>query len=87
MIVDDFDIVGLSLAPAEADSPLVTDSDTVLASAGAAKLLQAISRRQTQVVQRFGGVKHAKLTESNTLQVKRPPADGLPVEQALGFTV
>lgn len=87
MIIDNFHFVGLSLAPAEADPPLVVDLDTVLAIALAAKLLEAISWREPQVIQCFGGIKHAQLSQGRSLQVERPPSDGLPIEQALTITV
>src|SRR5262249_1785526 len=43
MIVDDLDIVGVAVTPAEADAPLVVDSDAVLPFAIPGEPLQPIT--------------------------------------------
>jgi len=42
--------MGIPIAPAEADSPLIIYPDAVLTSAIATQLLQAIAWRQSQVL-------------------------------------
>jgi len=46
MIVRYLDVVGVAVAPAEADSPLIVDPDAVLTGAIATQLLQPIAWRQ-----------------------------------------
>jgi len=49
VIVNDLDIVGVAILPAEANTPLVVDTNTVLATAPTLKLLQSIARRYSQI--------------------------------------
>jgi hypothetical protein len=61
VIVDEFHVPGATGAPGEADTPLIVDSDAVLAGAGAAQLLESVARRYPQVVDALGGVDESKL--------------------------
>ena len=54
MIVDDFDLKGVSVAPAEADPPLVVDPDAVLPFALARQAFQPIAWRGREIVQAAG---------------------------------
>ena len=58
MIVDDFDLVALPLAPEETDTPLVVDPDAVLPCALPFHRFQAICGRNAQVVEALGRVEH-----------------------------
>jgi len=51
MIVYDLDIIGVSLIPTEADTPLFVDPDTVLSFPISGQFLKAISWRDTKIVQ------------------------------------
>jgi hypothetical protein len=51
MVVGDFYVPRTIISPAKADSPLIIDPDTVLASPIATEFLQAVPRRNAQVVQ------------------------------------
>ena len=42
LIVYDLNVVGIAISPSEADTPLVVDSDTILAGPIAPEFLQAI---------------------------------------------
>jgi hypothetical protein len=53
MIVYDLDIIGVSLIPTEADTPLFVDPDTVLSLPISGQFLKAISWRDTKIVQPF----------------------------------
>ena len=46
VIIDDLDVEGVAVLPAEADAPLIVDPDTVLTLSVARELLQSISRRR-----------------------------------------
>jgi hypothetical protein len=50
MVVNDFDIVRLSILPSETDSPLVIDADAVLAGAVADQRFETIPQRDSQIL-------------------------------------
>src|SRR5437763_3241264 len=52
VVVGDLDIEGVGIAPSEADSPFVVDSDAVLSLPIALQLLQSIPRRRSYVLKR-----------------------------------
>jgi hypothetical protein len=54
VIIYNFDIVGIAIAPDKADAPLVVDADTVLPFAIASQRFQVIARRRPQIA-KFGG--------------------------------
>jgi hypothetical protein len=56
MIVNNLDLVGVAGLPAKTNTPLIVDPNTVLALSISAEFFQTISRRDTQVVERFRGV-------------------------------
>jgi hypothetical protein len=56
VIIDDVDVVGVAVQPAEADAPLVVDAEAVLTFTVPAEGLEAVSRRYTEIVQGVGGV-------------------------------
>src|SRR5262249_5248950 len=66
MIVDDLDIVGVAVAPAEADAPLVIDPNAVLPFAISGQPLQPISRRRPQVLE------IASIVKLHQLAISRP---------------
>jgi hypothetical protein len=51
VVVGDFYIVCVAIAPYETDSPLPVYSNRVLAGPVSAELLQAIARRDSQIVE------------------------------------
>lgn len=51
MVVNDFYVVRVASAPSKADTPLVVDTDAVLAFSVSAEHFQAITRRYPKVVQ------------------------------------
>jgi len=61
VVVDDLDILGSSVGPSEADSPLLVDPDTVGAGAIALELLQPVSRRHSEIIERLRGVEDEQL--------------------------
>lgn len=87
MIVDDLDVVGVAVDPAEADAPLVVDADAVLAGPVAAELLEAIARRDAQVLEVHGTVDQAELPEHDAAEVGRESADGFARPETLGVAV
>jgi hypothetical protein len=70
MIVVYFHLPGSSVAPDEADSPLIVDANAVLSTAVSGKGLQAIAWRDPQVVQSFRVVQHHQLLLCSALNVR-----------------
>jgi hypothetical protein len=65
VIIDDLDIVSITLAPYETKSPLVINPNAMLAAPVAFQCLQAISRWNTQVGQPPGPVQVQQLSPGN----------------------
>lgn len=65
MIVNDLDIVNAIIGPAETDPKLIVHTNAPLAGAVTGQPLQAVSRRQSEVIKTAGRVQHPELSESN----------------------
>ena len=63
MIIDDFNIVGFAVFPAETNTPLVIDPNAVLAFSVPCKLLKSISGRDADVIQCLCGIEKQKFPE------------------------
>jgi len=85
VVVNDSYVVGVALLPAETDAPLVVYPDTVLALALTLEGLEAIGGRHPEVLKALGPIEHPELSQSATLEVRREPANRLPVEERLRF--
>ena len=84
MVIDDLDVVCVSVRPAEANAPLVVDADAVLAPAVALQHFQPVSRRDEQVLKGPGLAEVEQLAPRRPLD--RPEAsDQMVVEQRLGL--
>jgi hypothetical protein len=60
VVIGDFDIEGISLAPAEAEPPLIVDADAVLAGTIPPKCFQTIARRNSQEIEGCRCVQHVE---------------------------
>jgi hypothetical protein len=56
VVVDDFDTVGSSVRPAEADTPLLIDADAVGARPIALEFLEPVSWRHPQIIECLGSI-------------------------------
>lgn len=86
MVVHNLDIQGVRASPAEANAPLVVDTNAVLPFAIAAKDLQTIARNSSEIGEggrRLDVVQLPLCTRSNTLKF---PAE-LAAEHLLGLAV
>ena len=70
MVIDDFDFIGPIRLPAEADTPLVIDTDGVLALPVALEGFQTVSRRDGEVVYFCNGMDLGELAQGDTLDVR-----------------
>lgn len=84
MVVDDQDIVGVSIFPAEADTPLLVDSNAILPGSFACQLLQTIARWDSEVVQLFCCVNHYKFSQHYAPQSRWKRSHRLSLEQTRG---
>ena len=85
MVIDDFNLERVAGVPAKTDSPPLINADAPLAGSTSGELLQAIGRRDAQVVQRNRTVEHSQLAQGNLLNVAWQPARAAKVEDALCF--
>lgn len=87
MIVNDLDLECITIVPPETDSPLIIDSNAVLAGPIAAELLQAVSWRDAKVRERFCRVERRELPEHGSKQVSGIATNGLASEERFGVPV
>ncbi len=75
MIVNDFDIVSVSVAPDETNPKLVIDADAVLTGSIALQSLQAVAWRNPQVFKPCGAVESEKFPQCCPPETRRrnPP--------------
>ena len=85
MIVCDFDIVGVSVPPHEAHSPLLVDPNAVLSLAIAFEGLQPVARWDPKVSKVHGAIQHEELAVRGTPQLSQEPLDRFPPEQGRGL--
>jgi hypothetical protein len=84
MVVRDFDVVGVALAPAKADSPLVVDPYAVLALTVAAQALQPIAGEHAENSEIIRGVEHIELPKRRAFNGAKLSA-GLAMKELLGL--
>src|SRR2546430_5958004 len=80
MVVNDLDLMGITLLPSEADAPLIVDPNTVLPSALPSKLLEPVPRRDTQIIESLSGINDDKLAQHCALELARISADAMALE-------
>jgi hypothetical protein len=87
VVIDDLNLVGISVTPSEADSPLIVDPDAMLASTAALQGFQPIARRHTQEVQRRRGIHLNQFSQCDPQQIRWKPPGGHAVEKSFRFLV
>jgi hypothetical protein len=87
MIIDDLDVIGVSLLPPEADTPLVVDPDTVLPGPVTLQFLKTVTRRDAQITQGVSGMQNNELPEHKALEIRRVSLYGNSAEEPLGVPV
>src|SRR5437899_10955553 len=85
VIINYFDVVGVSLFPFKADPILIVDSNAVLALSVCSQFLQAMTRN-CQIVQGRGGVQPVKPHPGRSLDRGEPLAE-FPIHQLPGVGV
>jgi hypothetical protein len=78
VVVNNFNIVGIAIDPAEANPPLIINPNAVLPSPIACQLFEPVGRRHSKVRHIRGCVQDPKLSQGNPLQVSWQSAYRLP---------
>jgi hypothetical protein len=73
VVVHDLDVVSIAVLPPKANAPLIVDPDTVLAPSVARQLLQAIRRRNPEIVQNFRSIQNQQFPQGDSLDSPEPP--------------
>jgi hypothetical protein len=71
MTINYLDFKDVAWFPYKADSPPVVDSDTILPQAISFESLQAVSRRNSQVIKGLRPVEHAQFAQADSLHFGR----------------
>ena len=83
MVIDNLDLVGVSVLPNETYPPLVVDPDRVLAGSGPLQLLQPVAGDSPQLAEGDGGVNRRQFPQRAALQITRKPPAEPPAEESL----
>src|SRR5438552_15048404 len=87
MVVGNLNVMGVAVAPAKADAPLVVDADAVLTFAIPDKFFQSIAWRHTEVLQRFRRIKESELSQGCSLQLGSESLDLFTQKELLSILV
>ena len=85
VVIHDFNVVGISRAPAETDPPLLVDSDTVLPISFTPELLESVAGRDPKIFEDRGSDEHPEFSKGGPLNARPKFLDGFAPEQ--GFSV
>ena len=85
MVVHNFHVQRIFALPAEANPPLVIDTDAVLPVPVALQRFKPISRWSAQILQAPGLVQQQQLSPSRPLNLRRQPPGRFVIEQPLSF--
>ena len=87
MVVNDLNPFWTSVAPPEADTPLIIDSDTVLPRTITAQTLKPVARRNPKILQTTRGVNLPQLAQRDASDAWVEGRNRLPRKQPLGLTI
>ena len=87
MVVNDLNPFWTSIAPLEADTPLIIDSNTVLSCSINAKKLESIARRDPEALQTTRSINLAQLAQRDAHDARIEGRNRLPRKQVLSLTI
>ena len=87
MVVNDLNPFWTSIAPLEADTPLIINSDTVLRRTVTAQTLEPVARRNPEVFQTTRSVNLIQLAQRDASDAWVEGRNRLPRKQPLGLTI
>ena len=87
MVVNDLNPFWTSVAPREADTPLIIDSDTVLPRTITAQTLKPVPRRNPEVFQTTRSINLPQLAQRDARNARLKGRNRLPRKQPLSLTI
>jgi len=87
VVVDDLDVIGVTVLPVKANTPLIVDANTVLPHASGPEFLQSVARGNAQILEAFSSVHEAQLPEHDSLQLVRETPNPFAAEKAFGIAI
>ena len=73
VVIDNFDVVGISVLKAKADAPLVVDPDAIRTTSIALQSFKLISRRRIQGIERTSSVELQQSAPSGSFEINESP--------------
>jgi hypothetical protein len=83
VVIHEFDFISVTIAPCEAEAPLVIDANAVLTLSITLRGLQSISRQGRERANVGSGVEHIQFPKGLAFDGLKP-ANGFPLEEAPG---
>ena len=87
MVVNDLNPFWTSVAPLEADTPLIIDSDTVLPRTVTAQTLEPVARRNPKILETTRSVNLTQLAQRDAHDARIEGRNRLPLKQALSLAI
>lgn len=87
MVINQFDVEGITVSPNEANSPLIVDSNAVLSRTIAIQGFKAAAGRNGQRFEPGGSVDLKDFSECNPLHIRAKPLYRAPLEDRFGMTI
>ena len=87
MVVNDLNPFWTSVAPLEADTPLIINSDTVLPCSITAQTLKPVARRNPEVFETTRSVDLTQLAQRDASDARIEGRNRLPRKQPLSLTI
>jgi hypothetical protein len=84
MVICYLHVVSVSNFPTKTDSPLVIDSNRILAFAVAREFLKAITGRDSQIVDAYGSINHREFSLRRSISISRKTYGPLSIKNRLG---
>ncbi len=84
VVVDEPDLGGATIGPAEDDSPLVVDANRMVTPQIATERFKAVTRWHAKVLKPTRRVEHEQLPECRPLEIDREALDDLASKQRSG---
>jgi hypothetical protein len=69
VIINDFNLMGVSVHPFETDSPLLIDADAVLSLSASPECFQPVPRRNPQILKANRGIQKLQFMERSLLDL------------------
>ena len=87
MVVNNLNPFWTSVAPLEADTPLIINSDTILRRTVTAQTLKPAARRNPKILHTTRGINLPQLAQRDTHDTRIEGRDSLPRKQAFSLTI